>query len=154
MINHHCARTATHAFTTAGLAALFVGGVVGCGPDGSDVAGDLAASFDDDVSGVVLEPGDPWLVTATEFEFTPTEIIADPGDHTGLFVNEGAVAHNLTFSSGESFDLGPGDTMEIAFAVPEGGLSFVCSIEGHEAAGMTGEVHTRTTPDDDVSDDQ
>lgn len=127
-------------------------GLTGCGPDGPDGPGAQAAAFDDDTKGVVLTPGDPVVVTATEFEFTPSELVVDPGEYTGEFVNDGVVAHNITFASGESFDALPGESVEISFVVPEGGIDFVCSVAGHEEAGMSGELHTRTSADDDESD--
>ncbi len=140
--------TARHLTTIAACAAL-AGALAGCGPDGPDGPGAAAALFDDDVGGAVLQPGDPVVLTATEFEFSPDEVVAEPGTYTGEFVNDGAIAHNLTFSGGESFDLGPGETVEIDFVVPEDGVTYVCNIAGHEDAGMVGEVHTRTSADGD-----
>lgn len=122
-------------------------GLTGCGPDGPDGPGAQAAAFDQDIDGAVLTPGDPVVLTAREFEFTPGELVVEPGDYTGELINDGAVAHNITFTSGESFDVSPGESVEISFVVPEGGLDFVCSVAGHEAAGMAGEIHTRSSAD-------
>lgn len=154
MLNHQ-ERTLRWARRFGGVAAtaVLVGGLAGCGPDGPDAPGAQAARFDEDASGAVLQPGDPVVVTATEFEFSPDELVAEPGEYTGEFVNDGAIAHNLTLSSGESYDLGPGETVAIDFVVPDGGLTFVCAIEGHKEAGMTGEIHTRAAADDGPDED-
>ena len=155
MMNHNeRALRGSFRFAMVTATALLVGGLAGCGPDGPDAPGAPAALFDEDASGAVLKPGDPVVLTATEFEFSPHEFVADPGAYTGEFVNDGAIAHNLTLSSGESFDLGPGETIEIDFDVPDSGLTFVCAIAGHEDAGMTGEIYTRASADDDPDEDR
>jgi hypothetical protein len=132
---------------TLTLVALSLG-AVGCGPDGPDVVGGQIV----DVEGtddVLVRPGDSVRITMTEFEFDPDEIVAEPGVYTGEVVNEGAVLHNLTFADGTSFPVPPGESATIEFTVPEDGLTFICSVEGHEAAGMRGEIQTPQTDDDD-----
>jgi plastocyanin len=123
-------------------------GVVGCGPDGPDVVGGQIVDVED-TDDVLVSPGDSVRIAMTEFEFDPDEIIAEPGDYTGELVNEGAVLHNLTFADGTSFPVPPGESATIEFTVPDGGLTFVCSVEGHEAAGMRGEIQTPETHDND-----
>jgi plastocyanin len=123
-------------------------GVVGCGPDGPDVVGGQIVDVED-TDDVLASPGDSVRIAMTEFEFDPDEIIAEPGDYTGELVNEGAVLHNLTFADGTSFPVPPGESATIEFTVPEDGLTFVCSVEGHEAAGMRGEIQTPETHDND-----
>jgi uncharacterized cupredoxin-like copper-binding protein len=76
-------------------------------------------------------------------------LVLDPGDYTGELVNDGAIAHNITFETGESFDVLPGESVEISFVVTEGDLNFVCAVAGHEEAGMTGEFHTRSSAGSD-----
>jgi plastocyanin len=155
MMNHHeRALRWTYRFGWVTATAALVGGLAGCGPDGPDAPGARAALFDEDASGAVLQPGDSVVLTATEFEFSPNELVAEPGAYTGEVVNDGAIAHNLTLSSGESFDLGPGETVAIDFILPDGGLTFVCAIAGHEDAGMTGEISTRAPADDDPDEDR
>ena len=43
----------------------------------------------------------------------------------------------------------PGESATIEFTVPDDGLTFICSVEGHEAAGMRGEIHTTETDEND-----
>ncbi len=133
--------------STLTLVALSLG-VVGCGPDGPDVVGGQIVDVDD-TDDVLVRPGDPVRITMAEFEFDPEEIIAEPGEYSGELVNEGAVLHNLTFADGKSFPVPPGESTTIDFTVPEGGLRFICSVEGHEAAGMRGEIQTPETHDND-----
>jgi uncharacterized cupredoxin-like copper-binding protein len=116
-------------------------GATGCGPDGPDVVNGQVVDVDD-TDDLVVSAGDPVRIAMTEFEFDPEEIIAEPGEYTGELVNEGAVLHNLTFADGTSFPVDPGESVTIDFVVPEDGLTFICSIEGHEAAGMRGEIQT------------
>ena len=131
MMNHNeRALRGSYRFAMVTATALLVGGLAGCGPDGPDAPGAQAALFDEDASGAVLKPGDPVVLTATEFEFSPHEFVADPGAYTGEFVNDGAIAHNLTLSSGESFDLGPGETVEIDFLLLTALLDFIERVKG------------------------
>jgi uncharacterized cupredoxin-like copper-binding protein len=123
-------------------------GAVGCGPDGPDVVGGQIVDVED-TDDVVVRPGDSVRVAMTEFEFDPEEIIAEPGEYSGELVNEGAVLHNLTFADGTSFPVSPGESVTIEFTVPEDGLTFICSVEGHEAAGMRGEIQTPETNGND-----
>lgn len=121
-------------------------GVAGCGPDGPDMVGGQIVDVDD-TDDVALSSGDSVRIAMSEFEFSPHEFIAEPGDYSGELVNEGAVLHNLTFADGTSYPVAPGESVTIELLVPDDGLTFFCSIEGHEAAGMTGEIHTPETHD-------
>lgn len=116
-------------------------GATGCGPDGPDFVNGQVIDVDD-TDDPIVSAGDSVRIAMTEFEFDPEEIIAEPGEYTGELVNEGAVLHNLTFADGTSFPVDPGESVTIDFVVPEDGLTFICSIEGHEAAGMRGEIQT------------
>lgn len=125
--------------------ALLAVGATACRADGPDGPGARAASFDDDVGGRVLEPGDAFVVVATEFSFMPAEVVAEAGMYTGELVNDGAIAHNISFADGMSFDVEAGESVPIEFTVPEEGLTFICSISGHQEAGMSGTIHTPTS---------
>jgi uncharacterized cupredoxin-like copper-binding protein len=123
-------------------------GAVGWGAHGPHVGGGQIVDVED-TDDVVVRPGDSVRVAMTEFEFDPDEIIAEPGEYSGELVNEGAVLHNLTFADGTSFPVPPGESVTIEFTVPEDGLTFICSVEGHEAAGMRGEIQTPETNGND-----
>lgn len=81
-------------------------------------------------------------VELNEFAIAPKELEAVAGATVGV-TNTGAVVHNLSIvdtdvatrdiNAGESVDLELGD-------LAPGGYTWICTIEGHEAAGMTGTV--------------
>jgi nitrite reductase (NO-forming) len=56
------------------------------------------------------------------------------------FRNTGSVPHDITFADGTKIPAGPGATAGGNVTIPEGGLTFICSIPGHEQAGMKGAV--------------
>lgn len=89
-----------------------------------------------------LSPGSIVEFHATEFSFAPMQLTAEPGDYTGRLINDGDIAHDIKFGDGEAFVALPGETVEFSFTVPEGGIGFICSIPGHEDAGMAGSVST------------
>jgi hypothetical protein len=101
-----------------------------------------AAFLNEDVSGRVLQPGDGVDFIATEFEFVPGELVVEPGSYSGQLINDGNVTHSITFSNGESFEAKAGESTSIEFSVVDEDVAFVCSIEGHTEAGMTGVIHT------------
>src|SRR5262245_3946602 len=81
-------------------------------------------------------------VTSFDLGFTPKAITVDaPGKYAFTLKNTGAAPHDLTFADGSTtgtVDAGKSATVEVD--VPAGGLSFLCSIPGHSAAGMTGAI--------------
>lgn len=121
--------------------------VAACADDGNDVAvgggggasagaGAGAAAASD-----ALNPGAVVDFRATEFSFAPMELNAEPGTYTGRLINDGTIAHDITFANGEPVVAAPGETVEFEFVVPEQGVEFLCSIPGHSDAGMVGAVH-------------
>jgi uncharacterized cupredoxin-like copper-binding protein len=124
-------------------------GSAGCGPDGPDAPGSRAASFDEDVSGRVFRPGDAVEFIASEFEFMPGELVVEAGSYSGQLINDGNITHNITFSNGESFDAKPGESTSIEFSVLDEDVTYICAIEGHAEAGMTGVIHTPSSAADD-----
>ena len=82
-----------------------------------------------------------YLIVASEFAFAPNEIQIRAGETVNIVLdNRGAVYHDLTIS-GLSFVLtaDPAGRSSAALTVPEPGrYRFICSVPGHEAAGMSG----------------
>jgi nitrite reductase (NO-forming) len=64
--------------------------------------------------------------------------VAKPGRYTIKLVNDGVVLHDITFADGTKIEAKAGETATGEVDVPAGGLSFICSVPGHEAAGMKG----------------
>jgi len=77
----------------------------------------------------------------TEFAFTPAMPEAPPGDVTVKVVNDGKIAHTLTFSdlSTKTGPIQPGQSKTITLkGVKAGSYNFICEIPGHVASGMKG----------------
>jgi nitrite reductase (NO-forming) len=123
--------------------ALLSFALVSCADDGAagsplDVRsaammGDVAAT---------AHPGDTIEFVATEFAFSPNDVVADPGDYRGVLVNDGTMVHDIKFGDGQVVSADPGARVEFDFTVPDAGVSFLCTIPGHAEAGMTGVVNT------------
>jgi nitrite reductase (NO-forming) len=81
------------------------------------------------------------VITAFDLGFKPAHVMVDkPGTYEVNFDNTGSVPHDVTFADGTKIAADGGTKATGKVTVPEGGLSFICSIPGHEAAGMQGEV--------------
>ncbi|SDG09866.1 nitrite reductase (NO-forming) [Limimonas halophila] len=80
-------------------------------------------------------------VVGKEFKFEPSTVELEAGETLVIkFKNQGALSHNLTF---KKLDADTGtiqtDGTETIRVQPEPGTyTFVCTVPGHEAAGMTG----------------
>ena len=95
------------------------------------------------------EPLGTLSIHAFDLGFKPAMLeVKQPGRYTLTFVNDGAVAHDITFDDGTVIKADPGTTGTGEVLIPAGGLGFICSIPGHAAAGMTGHVMVAggTTP--------
>jgi len=80
-------------------------------------------------------------VVGKEFKFEPDTIELEAGETLVIeFKNQGALSHNLTFKKMDA-DTGTiqTDGTETIRVQPDAGTyTFVCTVPGHEAAGMTG----------------
>jgi len=119
----------------AAVAVLALGGIA-CSDDARDGAG-LSAAL---AAAAGLVPGDTVEFRASEFSYTPSELVAAPGVYHGVLNNDGSIEHDITFEGADPVVAGPGESVEFDFEVPEGGIRYWCSIPGHEDAGMSGAV--------------
>lgn len=91
--------------------------------------------------------GSPELaVTMTDFAFEPNSISIKAREKTVLVLqNKGSVEHDLTIPQLNltSGSIAPGKTGRIEVVV-RGPLKIICSIPGHEEAGMVGEIAVQT----------
>ena len=97
-------------------------------------------ALDDDGGSGVAAAGDTVTVTLTEFAIEPATVEAPAGSVLRV-VNEGSVAHNLTVEGTEirTPDLDGGASAELDVSSLEpGDHTIICSVAGHESAGMTG----------------
>ena len=80
-------------------------------------------------------------IESFDMGFKPAAItVAAPGMYDVTFTNTGSTVHDVTFSDGTKLTAEGGKTATGMVTVPADGLTFICSIPGHEAAGMKGEV--------------
>ena len=80
-------------------------------------------------------------MTAFDLGFKPAALeVPAAGRYTVKLVNTGAASHDITFPSGESALAKPGESVTVDVDIPAGGTTFLCSIPGHAAAGMTGKI--------------
>jgi len=84
-------------------------------------------------------------VSAFDFGFTPTAPTVDTaGRYAVTLKNTGTVAHDLTFSDGKTTGpVDPGKSATVDVDVPTAGVSFICSVPGHAAAGMKGTISVK-----------
>ena len=119
------------------LAAFAIGGA-GAGGASADVSSPAAtasqAPATDEVVGELT-------FHAFDMGFEPAmpEVEA-PGRYTVTFVNDGAMLHDITFADGTTIAAEAGQTATGEVVIPADGIDFICSVPGHEAAGMTGMV--------------
>jgi nitrite reductase (NO-forming) len=80
-------------------------------------------------------------IEAFDLGFKPASLeVPSAGTYEVKLVNTGSAAHDITFPTGEVISAQPGQTGSAEVAIPAGGTTFLCSIPGHAAGGMTGEV--------------
>jgi nitrite reductase (NO-forming) len=80
-------------------------------------------------------------ISAFDLGFDPATVdVAKPGVYSVMFHNTGAVAHDLTFADGTKIAADAGEMATGTVTIPAGGTTFICSVPGHAAAGMTGTV--------------
>ena len=83
-------------------------------------------------------------IEAFDLGFTPAQLTVDrPGRYEVRLSNTGLVPHDVTFPDGAFAHAGPGEQVGVVVDVPAGGVSFLCSIPGHAAAGMEGSIVVR-----------
>ena len=63
-----------------------------------------------------------------------------PGRYSVTFINDGAILHDITFADGTVIAAEAGQTATGEVVVPADGIDFICSVPGHEAAGMKGMI--------------
>lgn len=152
------ARKATIAKRTAGLAAtlLLATGLSACSdtapvlrsarPDGIAVAAPVAVAAPAAAPAAQAAPADEAILGTLEFRsvdlaFEPAQVtVKEPGRYKVKLDNAGALPHDIAFEDGTKIFANPGQSAEGEVTIPEGGLGFICSIAGHEAAGMVGKV--------------
>ncbi len=91
-------------------------------------------------------------IEAFDLGFKPAVIeVPAAGRYEITMNNTGAIPHDITFPTGETALAEAGQTTSLEVDVPAAGTTFLCSIPGHAAAGMTGEIKVAggAAPSDD-----
>jgi nitrite reductase (NO-forming) len=80
-------------------------------------------------------------IEAFDLGFTPAMLsVPSAGTYEVELKNTGSTLHDVTFADGTKIAAEGGKTASGKVSVPAAGLGFICSIPGHAAAGMKGEV--------------
>ena len=80
-------------------------------------------------------------VKAIDLGFEPKEFSVDTaGTYAVSLTNSGQIPHDITFADGTKGSAAPGETVTVNVAVPDSGITFLCSIPGHAEAGMQGAI--------------
>lgn len=115
--------------------------VAGVTPRASEQCGTPAASTPGADSGAT----DAAVVNVemVDIAFNPSTLtIPADTDVTFHIVNNGAAVHNFMIDDPEIFsgDLSGGQSVDLTVNLPAGTYKFYCTIPGHEAAGMVGQL--------------
>jgi nitrite reductase (NO-forming) len=80
-------------------------------------------------------------IEAFDIGFDPSVVsVPAAGTYEVTLNNTGQAEHDLTFADGTKIVAPAGTSATTTVSIPADGLTFICSVPGHEAAGMTGEV--------------
>ncbi|MEO6122141.1 MAG: multicopper oxidase domain-containing protein [Ilumatobacteraceae bacterium] len=119
----------------------FIFGALALGFGGFAILHDGNGSSSTTSSAVVADAATVVDMTLSEFAMSPAMPTVPAGDVTLRLTNSGTMVHNVTFPDGgkSSGDIQPGGsaTMELK-GLAEGDQTFICTIPGHSASGMTG----------------
>ena len=105
-------------------------------PGGANGAGaSPAAAGGQTAAGTVLGTLE---VESVDLAFKPANLsVSKAGTYEVKLTNKGAIPHDLTFADGTTSGLvDPGQTKSVTVTVPDAGITFICSVPGHAAAGM------------------
>jgi plastocyanin len=80
-------------------------------------------------------------IHAFDLGFEPAMVhLTAPGTYPVRFVNDGGTLHDITFADGTKLQAEGHSSATGEVVIPEGGMTFICSVPGHADAGMQGEV--------------
>ncbi len=105
-------------------------------------------------------------LNSVDLLFEPAALtVPKAGAYEVKLTNKGAIPHDITFADGATSGLlDSGATGSVTVTVPDAGITFICSVPGHAAAGMKGAItvegsaaggdsHGGPTPGTDVAAD-
>jgi high-affinity iron transporter len=120
----------TAATAVAAVALLLL---VGCGASGGPAAPAASA------------PAGAIVVTAKEYQFTPSALTAPAGRVTFHITNAGNETHEFEIFKGEAVvdeveNIVPGISRDLTVELAAGDYTFVCALNGHDSLGMKGTI--------------
>jgi plastocyanin len=127
------------------LALVAVLAAAGCG--GSSKSSSSTAASSGATTGTVQSTsgggGTQLTVTAdpSQLKFDQTQLAAKPGKVTITMTNQSPLQHDIALKGGVDAKgkvVGQGGTSVVTADLKPGKYTFYCSVDGHEAAGMTG----------------
>jgi uncharacterized cupredoxin-like copper-binding protein len=77
-------------------------------------------------------------VTGSEFKFKLSPSSSKAGAVTFKFTNKGKLKHDFKIAGKATKVLAPGKSQTISVSLKKGSYKFLCTVKGHEAAGMKG----------------
>ena len=114
------------------LLALIAPVVAACGGEESDGTTDVGGA----------SAAQTAEVSASDFEFDPSDITAEAGEITFVLTNDGDSPHALEIEGNgveeESETVDPGETTRLTVDLDEGRYEVYCPVGDHEDGGMTG----------------
>ncbi len=111
------------------------------GATGSAVPAMPMASMDMGGSATGVSSAGTIAIDAFDLGFKPgSQSVAAAGTYHVSFHNTGVMTHDLTFADGTKLVAESGKTVTGEVTVPAAGMTFLCSIPGHAAAGMSGAI--------------
>jgi nitrite reductase (NO-forming) len=106
-------------------------------PPASSAAGNAVVA----AVGSSTAPAAALEIHAFDLGFKPATLAVPAAGRQAIkFVNDGSTTHDLTFADGTKIVADGGKTATGEVDVPAVGITFICSIPGHAAAGMTGSI--------------
>ena len=108
-------------------------------PGGANGAGASPAPTGQTATGDVLGTIE---VNSVDLMFEPAALtVPKAGTYEVQLTNNGAIQHDITFADGTTSGLvDPGQAKTVTVNVPDAGITFICSVPGHAAAGMKGGI--------------
>ena len=79
-------------------------------------------------------------VTATEFKFKLSKTSVPHGSVTFTLVNKGKLAHDFKIGGKKTALIKPGRSAKLTVTLKAGKAAYLCTVAGHAAAGMKGNL--------------
>ena len=127
------------------LLAALVAALAGCGGDGDDGGGAEATQAETTAdSGAASQTLQIEADPSGALRFTTESLQANAGEVTIVMDNPSSLPHNVAIQGGGVDEKGEivekGGQSEVSATLEPGTYEFYCSVPGHEAAGMKGDL--------------